>query len=121
MNSQRYFRPKPGSGAETLKYFDQRHHDEFISKAKSSLSRDFNDKTWQKHKAHIENKSEMRNKRKEKQIDAKNLKFFIRLSSVQPNVPIVVRKVSQRASVATGIISGEIEREKAIQNQRPIE
>ena len=114
MNSQRYFRPKPGSGAETLKYFDERHHNEFISKAKSSLSRDFNDKTWQKHKAHIEYKSEMRNKRKERQIDAKNLKFFIRLSSVQPNVPIVVRKASHRDNVAHGMVSGEYQRDKAI-------
>ena len=73
MNSQRYLRSKPGSGVETLKYFDNRHHKDFISKAKSSLSKDFNDKTWQKHKAHIEHKSEMRNKRKTRQIDAKNV------------------------------------------------
>ena len=73
MNSQRYLRSKPGSGVETLKYFDNRHHKDFISKAKSSLSKDFNDKTWQKHKAHIEYKSEMRNKRKTRQIDAKNV------------------------------------------------
>ena len=73
MNSQRYLRSKPGSGVETLKYFDNRHHKDFISKAKSSLAKDFNDKTWQKHKAHIEHKSEMRNKRKTSQIDAKNV------------------------------------------------
>ena len=66
MNSQRYFRSKPGSGAETLKYFNDKYHNDVVSKAKSSLSKEFNDNTWQKHKAHIEHKSEMRNKRKTK-------------------------------------------------------
>ena len=37
MKSQRIIRSKPASGAESLKYFDKKFHNEFITNAKSSI------------------------------------------------------------------------------------
>ena len=53
-------RSKPASGAESLKYFDKKFHNEFITKAKSSIRKEFNDKSWAKYKAHIESKTDFR-------------------------------------------------------------
>ena len=36
-------------------------------------------------------------------------------------MPIVVRRASSKEGVMSGMVSGEIERERAIQNQRPLE
>ena len=53
-------RSKPASGAESLKYFDKKFHNEFITKAKSCIRKEFNDKSWAKYKAHIESKTDFR-------------------------------------------------------------
>ena len=58
MKSQRTDRSKPASGAESLKYFDRKFHNEFISNAKSSITKEFNDRSWLKHKQHLETKSD---------------------------------------------------------------
>ena len=54
-------RSKPASGAESLKFFDNKYHKEFVNNAKSSLSKDFRDKSWIKYKSHIESKSDIAN------------------------------------------------------------
>ena len=61
MKSHRTARSKPASGAESMKFFDQKFHKQFINNAKSSLSKDFRDKSWIKHKSHIESKSDIAN------------------------------------------------------------
>ena len=58
MKTHRTARSKPASGAESLKYFDRKFHNEFIRNAQSSLNKEFNDKAWIKHKSHIEAKND---------------------------------------------------------------
>ena len=69
MKSHRTTRSKPASGAESLKFFDNKYHKEFVNNAKSSLSKDFRDKSWIKYKSHIESKSDIANQKKLRQID----------------------------------------------------
>ena len=55
MNSHRMIRPKLASGTETLKYFDKKFHNEFIKNSKSSIEKEFNDKSHLKIRENIEN------------------------------------------------------------------
>ena len=48
-------RPKLASGTETLKYFDKKFHNEFIKNSKSSIEKEFNDKSHLKIRENIEN------------------------------------------------------------------
>ena len=61
MKSHRTARSKPASGAESIKFFDNKFHKQFINNAKSSLSKEFRDTSWIKYKSHIESKSDIVN------------------------------------------------------------
>ena len=82
---------KPGLGAGSLDYYNNKFHNEFLKKAQSRVGQQYNDMTWLKRKNDLKHfKSEKTNK-KLRQIDNKNFKIFVRLSTVKPIVPQVVR------------------------------
>ena len=58
MKTNRTARSKPASGTESLKYFDRKFHNDFINKAKSSITKEFNDKSWLKYRSNLENKTD---------------------------------------------------------------
>ena len=58
MKTNRTTRSKPASGAESMKYFDRKFHNDFINKAKSSITKEFNDRSWLKYKSNLENKTD---------------------------------------------------------------
>ena len=59
-------RSKPASGGESLKYYNSKHHDEFINNAKSAVTKEFNDKSYLKYRANLENKSDFPSREKVK-------------------------------------------------------
>ena len=82
----------PGVGGASIQYFDDRFHKEMLRDVKSRVGTQFNDMAWRKRKGdliHFKKEKDVHNLR---QIDKKNLQMFIRLSSVQPSVPVVVKR-----------------------------
>ena len=79
--------------------------------------------SWLKYKTHLDHKTDNAYQQKLRQIDAKNLKLFIRLSSVQPKVPIVVRRNGpsnfNMPSITAPFIDTTSNKEQGISSERP--
>merc|ERR1711871_254849 len=85
-------RNAPGVGTASIQYFDDKFHKKMISDAKSRLTTQFRDDSWGKHRSDLAHFKKDTGKRALRQIDKKNLQVFVRLSSVQPSVPVVVKR-----------------------------
>ena len=59
---------------------------------KSRVGRQFNDLAWLKHRKDLTHFKREHGVQDLRQIDKKNLQMFIRLSAVQPSVPVVVKR-----------------------------
>ena len=89
-------RQKAASGGATLRYYDRKFHKKFIRNAKSSLERQFNDQTSHlKLKQSIEGTLQTEMRQKESEINEKNLKLLVKLSTVKPKVPMVIKRSFQ--------------------------
>ena len=63
-----------------------------IRTAKSRLGSQFNDKNIEHRKNELKNFKKEQGLEELRNIDKSNLKMFVRLSSVQPSVPMVVKR-----------------------------
>ena len=81
-----------GVGAASLKHFQERFHKDMIRTAKSRLGSQFNDKNIEHRKNELKNFKKEQGLEELRNIDKSNLKMFVRLSSVQPSVPMVVKR-----------------------------
>ena len=82
----------PGVGGSSIQFFDDRFHKEMLRDVKSRVGIQFNDTAWQKRKTNLDHFKRDHGVSNLRQIDKKNLQMFIRLSSVQPSVPVVVKR-----------------------------
>ena len=85
-------RNAPGVGTASIAYFDDRFHKNMIKDAKSRVATQFRDDSWIRHRSDLSHFKKDHGKRALRQIDKKNLQMFVRLSSVQPSVPVVVKR-----------------------------
>ena len=86
----------PGVGGSSIQFFDDRFHKEMLRDVKSRVGTQFNDTTWQKRKSNLSHFKRDQGLSNLRQIDKKNLQMFLRLSSVQPSVPVVVKRSVQQ-------------------------
>ena len=82
----------PGVGGASIQYQNDRFHQEMLRDVKSRVGTQFNDLRWRKHRSDLNHFKKEQGVNSLRQIDKKNLQMFIRLSSVQPSVPVVVKR-----------------------------
>jgi hypothetical protein len=75
-------RTAPGVGGASIQYFDNKFHKDMLNNVKSRVGSQFNDLSWSKHKSDLNSFKSTSGLNELRQIDKKNLKMFIRLSSV---------------------------------------
>ena len=81
-----------GVGAGSLKHFQDKFHKDMLRTAKSRISSQFNDKNILHRKNELKKFKHDHGIEELRNIDKSNLKMFVRLSSVQPSVPMVVKR-----------------------------
>ena len=63
-----------------------------LKDVKSRLGSVINDNSWRKHKSDLMQFKKDHGKDSTRHVDKKNLQMFMRLSKVQPHVPVVVKR-----------------------------
>ena len=82
----------PGVGGASIQYQNDKFHLDMLANVKSRVGTQFNDPAWRKHRSDLNHFKKEQGVTNLRQIDKKNLQMFIRLSSVQPSVPVVVKR-----------------------------
>lgn len=82
----------PGVGSASLQFYDAKFHHDMLKTAKSRVGGQFHDRNHFKRRQDLSYFKKDHGTHALKQIDKKNLQMFIRLSSVQPSVPVVVKR-----------------------------
>ena len=92
MYSKSTDRKAPGVGGASLQFEADKFHKDMLRGVKSRVGRQFNDLAWLKHRKDLTHFKREHGVQDLRQIDKKNLQMFIRLSAVQPSVPVVVKR-----------------------------
>lgn len=92
MYSKSTDRKAPGVGGGSLAYEADKFHKDMLRGVKSRIGTQFNDLTWLKQRNNLNHFKKEHGVHDLRQIDKKNLQMFIRLSAVQPSVPVVVKR-----------------------------
>lgn len=85
-------RDAPGVGSGSMKHFQDKFHKSMLRTAKSRLSNQFNDGNVTRRRDELKLFKREQGLEEMRQIDKNNLKMFVRLSAVQPSVPMVVKR-----------------------------
>lgn len=75
-----------------MKFFEDKHHKQMLKDVKSRVGVLFNDPSISKNRMNLVHFKREQGLDTLRQIDKKNLKLFVRLSQVQPSVPVVVKR-----------------------------
>jgi len=81
-------------GAASLQYFDKLFHKRFVNESESRVRKQLHDTRFHKHKMNMEKHLVGKQMRRLKDIDEDNHKIYLKLSSVEAQVPRVVKNVS---------------------------
>ena len=92
MYSKSTDRRAPGVGGASLQFEADKFHKDMLRGVKSRVGTQFNDLSWLKHRKDLNHFKKEHGVHDLRQIDKKNLQMFIRLSAVQPSVPVVVKR-----------------------------